>query len=113
MGQNKQQSNVWRYLPTWNEAKWWISAGVIWAAISAPALTNESVREGVLNALGATMTFLGALLPFVWALFILSVFWPYAASSREALIPSLFLGALLGGFAGYILRFLFKILVRR
>jgi len=109
MKQNKQHFNIWKYLPTWKEAKWWIIAVMIWAILSSPIILYPPLRESILISMGSSMTFIIALLPIVWALLLLSIVWPFASQSQEALIPCLFLGVILGGLAGYLLRTIFKL----
>lgn len=113
MKQNKQHFNIWNYLPTLREAEWWITAGVIWAIISPSIILIEPLREGIHNVMGYSMKYLGPVLPIGWAILLLSIVWPFAGQSSAALVPSLFLGVILGGLAGYLLRFVFKLTTKR
>lgn len=85
------------------DAKWWIIGGVVWAIISWPMIFIGSIRESIYLSIGQGIALLIIIIPALWGLFLLSMVWRDAPQSSEALIPTITLGVILGGLAGYLL----------
>lgn len=107
MEQNKQHFNIWKYLPTWKEAKWWVLIGIAHHSLTMLLLVDERIRNVIIGGLPRWLEYIA---PFSWVQYLLfSVFGPTYPPAGEMFAY----GAFLGGLAGYLLRTIFKLVIRR
>ena len=96
MEKSKENFNIWKYLPTWKEAKKWVLWGMIWGFLSLSLIDSEQMRRSMPSIL---------LLPMVvsslGAYKILSLFYDYPA---EHMTLGIFINTFIWGFIGYLLR---------
>jgi len=109
MEQNKQHFNIWKYLPTWKEAKWWVLIGIAYHSLTMYLFGH-----------GCTQGSIFGVFPRWWLIYITPILWLYHLhSSVFGTYPSIArgelfaYGAFLGGLAGYLLRTITKLVIGR